>query len=133
MDSSSHSMRRSAWMRSRARKRSTFSASEWPKFALIAKCFRVRSRAAKREKERDRVHVALRSRPHKAEARLLIESLGVEDLQHADVAFVVALARQVDIVAGRILRVGLRFELLGAMVERLQGIGDLSESHQHRL
>ena len=81
---------------------------------------RLRTRAPEGEKELRRIAVALCLGTHVAQPRLLVEALSVEHLQHADVALVVAQARQVDVVARRVLGARLRLQLLGAVVERLQ-------------
>src|SRR6266478_9844667 len=93
----------------------------------FAGCIGVRSGASQRQEQLDRIDVTLRLRPHIAEARLLIKTLGVENLQHADVAFMIAPACQIEIVASGILGARLRIELLGVVIERLQYIGNLTE------
>ena len=85
----------------------------------------VRSGAAKRDEVFRSIQIAPRPRSLETKARPLIDALGIENLQDADVSFVIAFAGEVQVVARGILGAPLRIQLLGAAIESLQGIGDL--------
>ena len=64
---------------------------------------------------------------------LVVLHVGRQDVQVSDQPGAVVGLQQAQCFAGGALRVGLRLQCLGVMLQRLQGIGDLRERIEHRL
>ena len=86
-----------------------------------------------RQIELDRIKQSLALDLHVGETGLLVSALSIEHLQHADIALLITVASEIDLLLGSVLRVGARYLLVCVVMQRLERIGHLLERLEHNL